>query len=128
MATIKSIKAGISIVSPSSEQFEEGLTLETSTFKLFAVTIRTGQFTISTPVTVWSSIVLCNTFQWLVFHSVPTQENKNQRNSCPQQTIAAYADLLVSYQISNLFIKKNIYIYIYIYLKEMLKFFIVLSS
>ena len=109
MATIKSIKAGISIVSPSSEQFEEGLTLETSTFKNFAVTVRTDQFTISTQVTVWSSIVLYNTFKWLVFHSVPTQENKNQRNSCPQQTIAPYADLLVSYQMSNPFIK-NIYI------------------
>ena len=39
MATVKILKADVSSVRPSSERLNEGLTLETSAFKLFTVAI-----------------------------------------------------------------------------------------
>ena len=112
---MKSIKAEILIVSPSSEHIEEQLTVETSTFKLFGV----GQFTISTRVMVWTSILVRNTLQWLVYHSVPTQEKKKTKEYLLSANYSRISRSLSLYQIPNPFIKK--------YLKEMFKFFVVLS-
>ena len=39
MATVKSLKADVSSASPLSNQSDQGLMLETSTFKLFTVAI-----------------------------------------------------------------------------------------
>ena len=81
---MKSIKAEILIVSPSSEHFEEQLTVETSTFKLFGVADLRYQleswcgrvFLSATPFNGWSIIVY------------QPKRKKKPRNIYSQQTIA----------------------------------------
>ena len=81
---MNSIKAEISIISPSSEHFEEQLTVETSTFKLFGVADLRYQleswcgrvFLSATPFSGWSIIVY------------QPKRKKKPRNIYSQQTIA----------------------------------------